>query len=390
MSEHMEASYAIEQVQLFEDGQALPDSILTVENGMIRYAGSQNNAPELKGIKKINGQGWSLAPGYIDLQLNGGYGKDFTTEPNSLIEVAQQLPETGVVGFLATFITSPIEGYPEKLKAVQFAQDNQFQNQATGARILGAHIEGPFLNPATKGAHNPNLFIIPDEFALSFLQPIEAVRLLTLAPEQPGALQAIQKLSSQGIAISIGHSNATAEEAIAGIQAGAHYATHLYNAMRGMQHRDPGLVGTLLTHDEVTCGIIVDGIHVHPSMVKLAYRVLGSKRLTLVTDAMAAMGMPPGEYVIGDQDVMVDETTARLSDGTLAGSILRMDLAVRNMVTYSGCSPAEAVRMASTTPAEVIGIDHECGHLKPGYRADFVVLDENLRVLQTCIAGQPV
>ncbi len=386
----MEELLAIEQVQIFEDGQAFPDSTLVVKNGRISYAGSQKDAPDLKGIKTVIAQGYSVAPGYIDLQLNGGFGKDFTAEPDSLIEVARLLPPAGVVAFLATFITSPIEMYPQKLRAVELAQMSQHQDQAGGARILGAHIEGPFLNPATKGAHNQSLFIEPDATALSYLQPLEAVRLLTLAPEQPGALQAIRELASQGIVISIGHSNATTEETIAGIEAGARYATHLYNAMRGMQHRDPGLVGALLTCDKVTCGIIADGIHVHPLMVKLAFRALGPKRITLVTDAMEAMGMPLGKYRIGDRDVIVDESIARLANGTLAGSILHMDEAVRNMVTYSGCSPAEAVRMASTTPAEVLGIDHESGHIRPGYRADFVILDDNLRVLQTYIAGQPV
>lgn len=386
----MEATYAIEQVQIFEDGHALRDSILIVENGMIRYAGPQKNAPAVKGIKTINGQGCSIAPGYIDLQLNGGYGKDFTANPASLIEVAKKLPESGVVAFLATFITSPLALYPQKLQAVIQAQSSQAQELAGSARVLGAHVEGPFLNPVTKGAHNPDLLQTSNEANLRYLQPLSALRLLTLAPEQPGALQAIQKLSSQGVVISIGHSNATMEEAMAGIQAGARYATHLYNAMRSMQHRDPGLVGALLTSEQVTCGIIADGIHVHPRMVKLAYLALGQTRITLVTDAMAAMGMPPGNYVIGDQDVIVDQTTARLTNGTLAGSILRMDQAVRNMVNFTGCSPAEAVRMASTTPAEVLGIDHETGHLRPGYRADFVILDNHLNILQTYIAGQSV
>lgn len=386
----MEEVFAITKVQLFEDGEAFPDSALVVENGIIRYAGPQTNAPSLEGITSITAQGCSLAPGFIDLQLNGGFGKDFTADPSAMIEVAQLLPPTGVVAFLATFITSPIEKYPEKLKAVEAAQSIQDDNLADSARILGAHIEGPFLNPITKGAHNQNLFLDPDSFALAFLQPISAVRLLTLAPERRGALQAIRELASQGVVVSLGHSNATTEEALAGISAGARYATHLYNAMRAMQHRDPGLVGTLLTCEEVTCGLIADGIHVHPRMLKLAYQALGAKRITLVTDAMAAMGMPPGRYVIGDQDVSVDESTARLADGTLAGSILRMDEAVRNMVNFTGCSPAQAVRMASTTPAEVLGIDHETAHLRPGYRADLVMLDRNLNVIQTYIAGKPI
>jgi N-acetylglucosamine-6-phosphate deacetylase len=384
----MEQVFAIERVQLFEDGQVFPESTLVIENERILYAGPQKGAPGLKGIRTINGHGFSIAPGYIDLQLNGGFGKDFTTDPGSMIEVAKLLPQTGVVAFLATFITSPLNTYPQKLQAVLAVQSIQADNWASGSRILGAHIEGPFLNPTTKGAHNQELFQELNDSTLRFLEPLSAVRILTLAPELPGALQTIRKLSSQGIKISIGHSNATFEQATAGIQAGARYATHLYNAMRGMQHRDPGLVGTLLISDEVTCGLIADGIHVHPHMLKLAFRALGPKRLTLVTDAMAAMGMPPGEYVIGDQNVTVDETTARLSDGTLAGSILRMDAAVRNMVDYCGCTPAQAVCMASTTPAEVLGIDHETGHLRAGYRADFVLLDDHLNILRTYIGGQ--
>lgn len=384
----MKEVFAIERVQLFEDGQVFPDSTLVIENERILYAGPQKSAPDLKGIRTIDGHGCSIAPGYIDLQLNGGFGKDFTTEPGSMIEVAKLLPQTGVVAFLATFITSPLDTYPQKLQAVQAVQSVQAEDRTSGAKILGAHIEGPFLNPTTKGAHNQELFQEINDTTLRFLQPLSAVCLLTLAPELPGALQAVQELASHGIKISIGHSNATFEQATASIQAGTRYATHLYNAMRGMQHRDPGLVGTLLTSDEVTCGLIADGIHVHPRMVKLAFRLLGPKRLTLVSDAMAAMGMPPGKYVIGDQDVIVDETTARLTDGTLAGSILHMDLAVRNMVNYCGCTPAQAIRMASTTPAEVLGIDHETAHLRPGYRADFVVLDDHLNILKTYIGGQ--
>lgn len=386
----MEKTYAIEQVNLYEDGQVIPNAVLVVENGFISYAGPQEKAPGLSGVEVINGLGHSIAPGYIDLQLNGGFGMDFSSDPGALLETARKLPQTGVVAFLATFITSPLETYPEKLLAVEQAQKSQKLNPEGAARILGAHVEGPFLNPATKGAHNQNLFVDPAPSALKFLQPDHVVRLLTLAPERSSALQAIRQLSAQGVVISIGHSNATSEETIAGIEAGARYATHCYNAMRGMQHRDPGLVGVLLTDEQITCGLIVDGIHVHPRMVKLAYKALGARRITLVTDAMAAMGMPPGDYVIGDQKATVDETTARLTNGTLAGSILRMDQAVRNMIAFSGCTPAEALRMATTTPAELLGIEHETGHLLPGYPADFVTLDGNLQVLQTFIAGQLV
>lgn len=386
----MEDIFAFRNIQLIEDGQLIPDALLVVAGDRIRYAGPEIFAPDLSGIKVMDGGGQWLAPGYIDLQLNGGFGYDFTANPGAILEVAQRLPQTGVVAFLPTFITSPIDAYPLMLEAVSAAQATQFQNRHSGARVLGAHVEGPFLSPQKKGAHNQDLFRQANLEALSSLQPIEVVRLLTLAPEMPGGLDAIRWLVARGIIVSIGHSAADETEILAAISAGASYATHLYNAMGSMSHRDPGSVGTLLTEDNIICGLIVDGIHVHPRMVKLAYRSLGAMRLTLVTDAMAAMGMPPGEYGIGDQRVIVADATARLADGTLAGSILRLDEAVRNMVAYSGCPPAEAVRMASTTPAELLQMDRETGHLRPGYRADLILLDEGLNILETYIGGRRV
>jgi len=386
----MEYIFTFKNIHLIEDGQVIPDAALIVSGDKISYAGPEVSAPDLRGVKVFDGQGKLLAPGYIDLQCNGGFGQDFTANPSSLLEVARQLPQTGVVAFLPTFITSPIHAYRWMLEAVTFAQAFQSQNLLSGARVLGAHVEGPFLSPQKKGAHNQELFRQANLEALASLQPIDAVRLLTLAPELPGGLDAIRWLVGRKIIVSIGHSAAGEAEILAAISAGASYATHLYNAMGSMSHRDPGSVGTLLTEDKIICGLIVDGIHVHPRMVKVAYRSLGAKRLTLVTDAMAAMGMSPGEYRIGDQHVIVADNTARLADGTLAGSILRMDEAVRNMVAFSGCVPAEAVRMASTTPAEVLGIDHETGHLRPGYRADLILLDEELNVLETYIGGRRV
>ncbi len=386
----MQQPFAINRIQIYENGQAIPDSLVVIDQGKILFAGRPEDAPGLDAMQMIDGRGLSVAPGYIDLQFNGGYGQDFTANPASLLDVAKHLPGTGVVAFLPTFITSPLEAYPEILQEVIKAQAFQDRASNSSARILGAHIEGPFLNPNKKGAHPQDLFRDPLPAALAYFEPLEVVRLLTLAPERTGALDAIGRLTQQGIIVSIGHSAAGEHETLEAISAGASYATHLYNAMRSMQHRDPGLVGTLLTSNEVTCGLIVDGIHVHPRMVKLAYRCLGDKRITLVTDAMAAMGMPPGQYNIGKQRVIVENNTARLEDGTLAGSILRMDEAVRNMVAFSGCTPAEAVRMASTTPAEVLGIDGSTGHILPGYSADLVILDDNLHVLETYIAGEPV
>lgn len=383
-------AFAIRNVQLLDGGQAIPEGWVLVNNGRILYAGPERGAPDHRGLAEVDGQGGYLASGFIDLQFNGGYGRDFTEDPDSLLEVARRLPESGVTAFLPTFITSPLEKYPRMLAAVAAAQVYQQANPVSGARILGAHIEGPFLSPDRKGAHPQQHFTDPVPATLEQLRPLDAVRLLTLAPERAFALEATRYLAGKGIVVSIGHSDAAPEVVTAAAAAGARYATHLYNAMRPMQHRDPGLVGALLAGDDFTCGLIVDGLHVHPDMVRLAYRCLGARRITLVTDAMAAMGMPAGEYSIGGQQVIVDGVTARLPDGTLAGSILRMDEAVHNMVRFSMCSPAEAVCMASATPAAVLGTAGSAGYLRTGYPADMVLLDQDLNVRGTFINGERV
>ena len=258
------------------------------------------------------------------MQLNGAYGADFTNDGRAVASVAARLPETGVTAFVPTIITSPWAEYPNRLREVREASRN-----LAGARVLGVHLEGPYLNPAKKGAHNPAFLRAPNvDEMLRWAD--ESVRMVTLAPELPGALDAIKALRARGIVVSAGHSNATCEQAMAGFDAGLGWVTHLFNAMRALGHREPGLPGATLT-SPVPCGMIVDGIHTHPSIVKLAYRAKGASSLTLVTDAMEAMGMPPGRYRLSDREVIVDETSARLADGTLAGSILTMDQAVRNI-----------------------------------------------------------
>lgn len=382
-------NFALTHIACNEDGQIAQDHAIIVQDGKITYSGPNDDCPSLKGYAVLDGseKSWTLAPGFIDLQFNGGYGEDFTANPHSITSVAARLPETGVVALLPTFITSPLDDYSEKLEATLHAQ-KPAQGIPPGSMVLGAHIEGPFLNPDSRGAHNASLFRDPTPQALEYLDPRQAIRLLTLAAEKPGGLHAVRALTGDGIVVSIGHSQATYEEAQAAFKAGVSYATHLFNAMPPLHQRKPGLIGALLTQSSVRCGLIVDGIHVHPAMVKLAYQCLGANGITLVTDAMAAMGMPPGTYAIGDQTVIVDETGAHLENGTLAGSILSMDQAVRNMMQFSGCSLAEAVRMASTTPAEVLGLQDHLGHVLSGYPANLVLLDAGGQVQATWIEGR--
>jgi len=325
----------------------------------------------------------TIIPGFIDLQVNGAYGVDFTADGRSVAQVAARLPETGVTAFLPTVVTAPWERYPRLLEEIRVGCA-----EAVGAQPLGVHLEGPFLSPRRPGAHNPAwLRQIDLDELLAWAAP-DIVRVVTLAPELPGALEAITRLRQQGILVSAGHSDATFAEAMAGLEAGIGWGTHLFNAMSSLGHREPGLPGALLT-TAVPCGLIADEVHLHPAMIRLAYRVKGAAGLTLITDAMAAMGMAPGRYLLGGQEVFVDRTSARLANGRLAGSILTMDQAVRNMVAITGCSLAEAVAMASTTPAAVLNLTRK-GRIAPGCDADLVVLDGALRVQQTWVAGRLV
>jgi N-acetylglucosamine-6-phosphate deacetylase len=329
-----------------------------------------------------------ILPGWLDIQINGGYGYDFTCKPESTAHVALHLPATGVTGFLPTIITSEFESYPARLEVIRKTIERQNNDHPTlGSRILGVHLEGPYLNPSRPGAHPINFLRRIDPKEVLAWADARFVRLVTLAGELPGGMQAISSLRENGIVVSLGHSDATYLQAQECFSHGVTWATHLFNAMRPLHHREPGLIGAFLEND-LPCGIIVDGIHVHPSLVKLAYRVKGKDGIVLVTDAMEALGMPPGQYSLSQRTVIVSDRDARLPDGTLAGSLLSMDQAVRNMITFSGCSLIEAAQMASLNPARLLGLDHVYGKIAPGYHADLVILDEKIRPTMTMIAGE--
>ena len=361
---------------LRSDGQIV-QSVLLIENGTILAieTGEAADADILTtGV---------IAPGFIDLQVNGAYGFDFTDDPESIAFVAKRLPETGVTAFLPTRITSPIDSYANWLQIAEESIGHRGM-----AQVLGFHLEGPFFNMLKKGAHNPHLVrttVTSEQLARYAVSP--HIRIVTLAPELPGALEAIAELRKKGIIVSAGHSNANYVETVAGFEAGIGWGTHLFNAMSDFKHRDPGLPGALLS-SSVRCGLIADGIHVHPAALRVAWLAKGTTGITLVTDCMAAMGMSPGTYRLGGE-VTVDETSARLADGTLAGSIATMDQCVRRMLAYSGCSLADALIMASTTPADLLGLTTK-GRIAANCDADLVVLDESLQVQATIVHGDIV
>ena len=288
-------TWALSGEILFPDGRFRSGHL--VISGSIIAQIAPGPAPAGQQVREV--AGWIL-PGFVDLQVNGGFGVDVTSQPSRLPDLARALPRTGVTAFLPTVITSPIGKYPQILPALTRAS-----TEAEGAQPLGVHLEGPYLSPQRPGAHNPALLRHPNLSEIESLVGLADVRLFTLAPELPGAEECIRWLRAQGVVVSAGHSAASYEEAQAGIAAGIGYGTHLFNAMSPFDHRQPGLVGALLDAP-IPIGLIVDGVHLHPATIRLVWRVKGAEGLTLITDAVAAMGMPGGEHLLGDRRVIVE------------------------------------------------------------------------------------
>ena len=324
-----------------------------------------------------------ICPGFIDLQINGAFGIDVSPDTKTLETLTRELPKAGVTSFLPTAISWPAERYAEFVGAIKEA------SSSSGATILGAHIEGPFLSLARKGAHDPaNLQPVNLELT-ERLVGSGMVRVMTLAPELTRAKEAIRLLRDGGVVASAGHTDATYEEMLRAIDAGLPMGTHLYNAMSSFEHRAPGAVGALLTDDRVRVGIVADGVHVHEGALRLAYQQKGPGGLALVTDAMEAAGMAEGEYELSGRKVRLENGSVRLPDGTLAGSALTMDQAVRNALKFMGIPLEDAVRMASESPAEILSLS-EKGRVVPRADADLVVLSPEGRVEETIVAGETV
>lgn len=371
-----ESQLYITGATVYTPGRVIERGTVLVAGGQIVAVGESLSRPE--SAKLLQANGLHLVPGLIDLQVNGGYGLDFTQNPATIWEVAGRLPQTGVTSFLPTIITSPQTTIDQAQRVLGGGAPAGFR----GAIPLGLHLEGPFLNLAKKGAHNPAYLRRPE---ISDWSPENGVRLVTLAPELAGALPLIETLAGRGLVVSAGHSLATFEQAQAAFAAGISYVTHLFNAMPPLHHRQPGLVAAALACRQVVIGLIPDGVHLHPAWLKLVWEWCPG-RVNLVSDAMAALGMPPGRYQLGDFAVTVDSTRATLADGTLAGSILTLDSALRQMVAFTGRSLAEILPAFTAVPAGLLGLKK--GQIKVGYDADLLLLTADLRPHTTIINGQ--
>ncbi len=325
-----------------------------------------------------------ISPGFIDLQVNGAFGVDVATMPENLPNLSESILSTGTTAYLPTVITAPEALYERTLPALAA----EINTPRSGAMPLGVHLEGPFINIDKKGAHPAANIASPDTSYLERLTELAPVRMLTLAPELDGANGLMEIAKNRGVAVSAGHSDASFEVAYDALDRSAAGVTHLFNAMSPLHHRDPGLPGAAFAHPRAVCGLIADGLHVHPEMAALAFRMLGPDRLCLVTDAIAAAGMGDGEYSLATRKVYVEGGIPRLGSGAIAGSVLAMNEALRNILAFTGCTIAEAVRMASSTPARLIGEDRRKGRLVPGHDADVAVLAPDLSVESVWRAGK--
>jgi N-acetylglucosamine-6-phosphate deacetylase len=351
-----------------------------VQDGHITWVGT-GDPPEPADLELVARPGELIAPGFIDLQVNGFGSHDAAAGPEAISAISSKLPEFGVTGFLPTAISSPLEEARAFVEATGKAS-------APGARVLGAHLEGPFLSPPFRGAHEARSLVTPSQDRLDRVLACPP-RMMTLAPELPGAIEAIGRLREAGVIVAAGHSGADYEQGLRAIEAGVRFGTHLYNAMREFHHRRPGLVAALLMDPRITVGIIADGEHLHDATCEQVLQLKAAGHVALTTDQTAAAGAPAGRYQLGGRDVVSDGRAVRLEDGTLAGSAATMDELVRRMASLPGVSLEQAVTMASTSPAAVLG-EPGLGRLQPGNHADIVILDREQRVRLTMVAGRVV
>jgi N-acetylglucosamine-6-phosphate deacetylase len=331
----------------------------------------------------IDAKGAYVSPGFVDVHIHGSGGHDTMEGSREALEaMSRKVIADGVTSFLPTTMTMDKEAVRAAFAAIRSAMDNDL----SGARAIGVNMEGPFISMAKKGAQNPDYVVKPDWSYIKGYEDI--IKLMTIAPEEDEGQAFIKKVKEKtDIRLSIGHSSASFEDAMAGIDAGCSHMTHFFNGMTGLNHRDPGCVGAGFSSD-IFVEMITDTIHIHPGLFEFVIRAKGPDRVVLITDCMEAGGLEDGEYSLGGQKVIVAGGAARLVDGTLAGSIHSLIKAVENVKGHTTLSLDQVVRMASLTPATAIGVEDVKGSLEEGKDADIVIFDESFHVIQTLVAGE--
>ncbi len=364
----------------------LEDPMLVVEDGIITRIASQAEA-DLPIGHHVHFDDCTLAPAFFDVHIHGSAGHDvMEATPQAFTKIGHFLARHGVGAYLPTTVTAPLDATLQSLSGMaKFIGSLEY-----GARPLGIHMEGPFLSPHKKGAHSEHLLLTPSvKLFEQMWQAAEGkVRLMTIAPELPGAEEVISHATALGVRVSLGHSNADSDAAKRGVAAGGVSATHTYNAMRSFDHREPGLLGEVLANDDLFAELICDGLHVAPNAVRIYWKAKGPERAILITDAMAASGMPDGNYKLGELDVRVKDGVCLIGENTLAGSTLTLNRGVKNFAEFTGAPIRDVAALASRNPARMAGFASEVGSLAVGRSADITVLSAGSEVVDTILRGE--
>jgi N-acetylglucosamine-6-phosphate deacetylase len=377
-------------IQVYTEGKVIDSGYIKIKDQKIEDLGSIENLSNEDEYKVVQVPShYKAVPGFIDVHIHGVNGADVMDATQEALDtMVTALPKEGTTSFLATTMTQEAKQIESALKnAGHYIHEHQ---NPGNAEILGIHLEGPFVNSKRAGAQPVQYIIDPDIEVFKKWQSLSngTIKQVTLAPERPGGLKMIKYLKEHNITASIGHTDATYEEVIEAIAAGSNQVTHLFNQMSGLHHRNPGVVGAAFLRDELIAELIVDGVHVRPEVVELAYKQKGKDGFLLITDSMRAKCLKNGHYDLGGQDVTVKDGKAILEDGTLAGSILKLGTAVKNVQTYTGCSLKDAIEMASVNPAKQLNVFDRKGSIAVGKDADIVILDDQLDVFMTVCRGK--
>ncbi|MDF9758395.1 N-acetylglucosamine-6-phosphate deacetylase [Peribacillus simplex] len=381
-------TFIINDLIVHSENETYKNGYIKVVDGKIAEVGPLNQYKHDDDVKVITlSSDYQVIPGAIDIHIHGASNSDaMDATHEALSTMAETLPKEGTTSFLATTMTQTTEAIESALLNAGKYIENQSQEHA---EIIGIHLEGPFISPVRKGAQPEEHIVDPDVTLFKRWQEMaeNQIKLVTLAPEQPNGLDLAAHLKATGVVASIGHSDATYDQIDEAIQAGTTHVTHLYNGMRGLHHREPGVLGAAYLRDELYVELIADGIHCRPEMIKLAYNQITSDRMILITDSLRAKWLEKGTYDLGGQPVYVNETKATLSDGTLAGSILKMNDAIKNTMEYTDCSMTDIIKMTAENPAKQLQIFDRKGSIQVGKDADLVILNDRLDVEMTFCRG---
>jgi len=382
--------------RLWNRGQFLDQPIVTVEDGRIASISSRAASEIPRDARQLDYPDATLAPSYFDVHIHGAAGHDLMeATPKAIGTISRFLASRGTANYFATTVTAPLDATLRALSELAKwinGMGTPGEDPARGeARIAGIHLEGPFLSHLRRGVQPAEYLLAPD--IATFDQLYDAaeghVRLMTLAPELPGALELARHAIARGVRVSIGHSNATTAEARAGLAAGAVSATHTFNAMRPFDHREPGIIGVVLSTDSLFAELICDGIHGAPETARIWWRSKGPEHAILVTDAMSAAGMPDGTYRLGNMNVQVACGKATLGEA-LAGSVLTLDRGVANCIAFTGAPLADVLRAATVNPATMVGLGDQIGKLEAGRPANLVAVDSAGKLIASIVSGTVV